>query len=88
MAVIAFSDKPGHSWVVAGWAYRQVLEDVMSHYPEEDDIVHVLAEKKAGDGLLAGFLEPPLTVRITSAIRRVAEGILWSYPVRHPRQAL
>jgi hypothetical protein len=35
MAGISFSDKPEETWVVAGWAFRQVLEDVASTYPDD-----------------------------------------------------
>ena len=39
MAVIGFSEKSEHNWVVARWVYRQVLEDVISHCPNDTEIV-------------------------------------------------
>jgi len=76
MAVISFLEKQEHNWVVARWAYRQILEDVISHCPADSEMIGVLADKMESDGLLMEFLEPALAARITSAIKRVAEGIL------------
>lgn len=38
MGAIAFSQKAEESWVVAGWALRQILDDVASHYPEDSEM--------------------------------------------------
>ena len=38
MAVIGWHNKPD-SWVVAGWAFRQVLEDVRSQCATDSEMV-------------------------------------------------
>ncbi len=76
MAVIGFSDKAEHNWVVARWVYRQVLEDVISHFPNDSEMVDMLTQKIETDGLLTEFVEHSLAARITNAIREVTSGIL------------
>jgi hypothetical protein len=76
MGAIAFSRKPDESWVVAGWAFRQVLDDVASQYPEDSEMAKEFEEAKAISGLMVYKLRPGLAARITSAIRDVAMGIL------------
>ena len=73
MAVIGFKDK--HSWVVAGWAYRQALEDIISHC-EDSKVAAILKIQIETDGIIVDFLEPELSARVTQAIKQVAEGIL------------
>jgi hypothetical protein len=51
MGAIAFSRKPEESWVVAGWAFRQALDDVASHHREDAEITKEFEEAKA----LSGF---------------------------------
>ncbi|HEV2963558.1 MAG TPA: hypothetical protein VG649_17155 [Candidatus Angelobacter sp.] len=76
MAVIGFSGKPEHNWIVARWVYRQILEDVISHCPEDSEIADKAANSLETDGLLIEFLEPSLAARITNAVRQVVAGIL------------
>ena len=76
MAVIGFSSKPEYNWVVARWVYRQVLEDLISHCPEDSEIADTAANSLETDGLLMEFLEPSLAARITNAVREVVAGIL------------
>jgi hypothetical protein len=76
MAVIGFSDKPEEIWCVAGWAFRQVLDDVISQYPDDSEMADAFAQSKTYSGLSVDLLEPKLAARVTTAIRQVATGIL------------
>ena len=76
MAAIAFSKRPEESWVVAGWAFRQVLDDVMAHHLEDSEMAAEFAQSKALKSLMVYLLEPEFARRITTAIRRVVTGIL------------
>ena len=76
MAVIGFSDKPEEIWCVAGWAFRQVLDDVISQYPDDSELADEFARSKTYSGLSIDLLEPEFAARVTRAIREVANGIL------------
>jgi hypothetical protein len=76
MGAIAFSTKPEESWVVAGWAFRQVLDDTASQHPKDSEMAERFAEAKAIGGLMVYMLEPYFATRVTNAIRDVATGIL------------
>ena len=76
MAVIGFSDKPEEIWCVAGWAFRQVLDDVMSQYPGDNEMADEFAVSKTYSGLSVDLLDPKLAARVTNAIRQVAHGIV------------
>jgi len=76
MAVIGFSDRPEEIWCVAGWAFRQVLHDVISQYPEDSEMAGEFTFAEANSGLSVDLLEPVLASRVTNAIGRVVTGIL------------
>lgn len=76
MGAIAFSTKPEESWVVAGWAFRQILDDTASQHPEDSEMAKKFEEANAISGLMVYMLRPDFAARITSAIREVATGIL------------
>lgn len=76
MAVIGFSDRPEEVWCVAGWAFRQLRDDVLSQYPEDSEMANEFAVAETQGGLSVDFLEPELAARVTNAIRQVATGIL------------
>ena len=76
MAVIGFSDKSEGIWCVAGWAFRQVLDDVISQHPEDVEMADEFARSQTYSGLSVDMLEPELAGRVTNAIRRVVTGIL------------
>ena len=76
MAVIGFSDKPEEIWCVAGWAFRQALDDVVSQYPQELEMADEFTVAKANGGLSVDVLEPELAAKVTNAIRHVVTGIL------------
>lgn len=76
MAVIGFSDRPEEVWCVAGWAFRQLRDDVLSQYPEDSEMANEFAVAETQGGLSVDLLEPELAARVTNAIRQVATGIL------------
>lgn len=76
MAVISFSDKPEEIWCVAGWAFRQVLDDVTTHYADDSEMRNEFEHAKLISGLTVELLEPSLAGRVKNAIRLVANGIL------------
>jgi hypothetical protein len=76
MAVISFSDKPEQTWCVAGWAFRHVMNDVLSEYPDDAEMAAAFEQADALSGLIVYMLEPQLAARITNAITHVVQGIL------------
>ena len=77
MAVISFTeDEPERTWCVAGWAFRQVLDDVISQYPEDSEMADKFDQSKTHSGLILYRLKPEFAARIASAIRQVTTGIL------------
>ena len=76
MGAIAFSTKPEESWVVAGWAFRQILDDIAGQHPDDSEIARKFEEAKAIGGLIVYRLHPDLAARVTTAIKDVAKGIL------------
>jgi len=76
MGAIAFSTKPEESWVVAGWAFRQILDDIAAKHPDDSEIARTFEEAKALSGLMVYRLHPDLAARVTTAIREVTAGIL------------
>ena len=76
MGAIAFSEKPEHSWVRAGWVLRQVFDDTLSQHPEDSEMAKVFEAAKDTDGLIVYLLPPDFAARVTNAVRKVAIGIL------------
>jgi hypothetical protein len=76
MAGISFSERNPEIWIVAGWAFRSVLSDVLARFPDDSEIVQKLDEAGALGFLHVEFLEQPLAERVTRAIREVASGVL------------
>jgi hypothetical protein len=77
MAVISFTeDNPNESWCVAGWAFRQVLDDVISQYPEDQEMTEEFNQSKTHSGLIIYLLEPEFAARVTRTIWQVATDIL------------
>ena len=76
MAVISFSDQPNEIWCVAGWAFRQLLDDVMSQHSEDREMAAKFEESKTYGGLVLYLLEPEMAEKFATAIAKVAEGIL------------
>ena len=76
MATLAFSTKPEETWVVAGWALRQILDDIASQYPCDVEMAKEFEEAKAISALIVHKLPPDVAARVTSQIRAVTKGIL------------
>lgn len=74
--LIHFSDKQENVWIVAGWAYRQVLEDVVAHCPSDSQIAAEAILAKDVGYVFINELAPPLASRFARAIRESCEGIL------------
>jgi hypothetical protein len=75
--VISFSDKNEEVWgVVAGWAFRQVLDDVVSHYPEDSEMTDAFTKAEAIGDLQIYSLEPELAARVARAVWQVVTDIL------------
>ena len=74
--VIGFSNKPEEIWFAAGWAFRQVLDDVISQFPEDLEMYEVFSDAKHHGGLNIDLLSPEFSIRITEALREVAMAIL------------
>jgi hypothetical protein len=76
MAVIGFSNNPDEIWYRPGWAFRQVLDDVMSQYPEDSEMADEFDLAKIYKALNIDLMEPEFAARVTIAIRQVVTGIL------------
>ena len=75
MAVIAFHD-PEQEWFAAGWAFRQILDDVMDQFPDDLEMEQEFEQAQALAGLHCDLLAPEFANRIAERICRVATGIL------------
>jgi len=76
MATIGWHKKPADAWVVAGWAFRQVLEDVRSQYSTDADMISELELARDLKYLFIDSFSPDLAKRLANAIRDTAAGIL------------
>ena len=76
MAVISMTEQPDHVWKAAGWAFRQVLDDVIAQYPEDAEMATEFEQAKSHSGLILYLLPPESAARISSAILEVTTGIL------------
>lgn len=73
--VVSLSKNPEDIWYVAGWAFRQLLEDVSGQYADDAQILEELEKAELHDGLLIHSLDAPIADRITEAISNVIDGI-------------
>jgi len=76
MAGISFGDEPDSVWIVAGWAFRQALQDLKPY--AQGDAAFLDALESAGH---LGFLdvetqESRLRAGMTNAIEAMCRGIL------------
>lgn len=76
MAIISFSDKPEQTWCVAGWAFRQILADVLSQNKSDEEMAREFEHATAISGLPIYLLDKNLADRITHSIKKVASAIL------------
>lgn len=76
MAVISISPQPDDIWKVAGWAFRQVLDDVVAKYPKDVEMAQKFEQSKTHSGLHLDRLPSQFAARIAKAILEVTTGIL------------
>jgi hypothetical protein len=74
--IIAFSEKSAETWLVAGWAFRQIFEDIAAQESDDAEMMKEFELAKAFGGLRVYELVQPLRLRTTQAIRRVVSDIL------------
>ena len=75
MARVGWLNKPDHVWVVSSWTFRQLLEDVLTSYPDDPEMV---SEFKIASGVKHLYLDsfhPDLAGRLIEAIRETASAI-------------
>ena len=75
MAVIGFH-YPDQGWVAARWAFRQILDDVVSQFPDDFEMKHQFEQAIALDGLHLDMLAIEVADKIAGRICHVATGIL------------
>jgi hypothetical protein len=77
MAVISFSENlSGAAWVVAGWAFRQVMADALMQHSADADLAAVFEQAEAVGYLRLGYLENPLSGKVASVLKDTAAAIL------------
>lgn len=76
MGVISFSRQSEQTWQVAGWAFRQVLDDIAQLYPDDTEMQEQLERAKLYDALSVYALSQEMAAKVVGGIRKVAEGIL------------
>lgn len=74
--VISFSDTAERTWLVAGWAFRQILADVGRQHANDKELIEALELAEIHSGLMLDSLEPSLAVRVETALRNVVDEIL------------
>jgi hypothetical protein len=74
MAVISWHNERD-GWVVAGWAFRQLLEDVRSECPTDPEIVSELERARDLKYRFIDSFNGELAKRLADAIRDTASGI-------------
>jgi hypothetical protein len=67
--------KNSEAWVVAGWAFRQILEDVRSQCSTDKEMISELELARDLKYLFIDSFSPDLAKRLASAIRETASGI-------------
>ena len=77
MAVIAFAENsPDAAWVVAGWAFRQVMADALTLNSSDSQLAAVFDQAEAVGYLRLGYMESPLAAKVASALKWAATEIL------------
>lgn len=76
MANITFNKSPGSAWVVAGWAFRQILGDTIREHSQDPEMAEVLNRARDVGYLYLPGLGPVLAERAAAALEYVAQGIL------------
>jgi hypothetical protein len=76
MGVISFSKQSEQTWQVAGWAFRQVLDDVARLYLNDAEMQEQLELAKLYDALSVYALNQEMATKVVDGIRKVVEGVL------------
>ena len=76
MAGISLSKQPAGIWIVAGWAFRQILNDIIANYPYDPELGAECREAEALGFLHVDFLEGQIAERMREAVCSVNNGIL------------
>lgn len=76
MGVISLSSKNDDIWGVAGWAFRQILDDISGHYSGDTEMIREFETAKTLSGLHLDLISPDLAGRTRNAIKAITKGIL------------
>src|ERR1051325_4752189 len=76
MAGISFAKQPAGIWIVAGWAFRQILSDIIANYPNDPELRAECFEAEALGFLHIDFLEGEMAAKMREAVCSVTKGIL------------
>jgi hypothetical protein len=74
--VISFSDDPIDIWMKAGWAFRQILSDVLQAHPEDNELRDIFDGAEAVNGLSINTLPPEVALRATNSLRYTVNSLL------------
>jgi hypothetical protein len=73
---IGFSERPEQIWLKAGWAFRQILEDVSAQYPGDTQMRETFDQAEWNSGLAVNQLSKELAERVVIALKEATTGIL------------
>ncbi len=73
---MGFSDKPEEIWLKPGWAFRQILEDILALCPEDAEMRKAFEQAELFSDLAVGDLPSELAERIITALGEATTGIL------------
>ena len=76
MAGISFGDEPQNVWIVAGWAFRQFLQDIEPWTGGDLELTNALAESEIIGFLDVQSLNDTLRAKMTKIIEGMCRGIL------------
>jgi hypothetical protein len=76
MAGISFGDAPESVWIVAGWAFRQVVQDLRAYAHGDAAFLDALASAEHIGFLDIESQEPRQRAGMTNAIETMCRGIL------------
>jgi len=76
MAGISFAEGADCVWIVSGWAFRQVLEDLRLSTAGDRSILEEIDNAGHLGFLHVDFLPEPLRVKMSAAIEHLCWGIL------------
>ena len=76
MAGISFGSDADSNWIVARWAFRQLLKDLSDYVPGNAPILEAIEQASHLEYLNVKSLEGGLRTELTSALERLCTGIL------------